>query len=363
LRGLCVNINMKPLSQILIFLLVFLSPVNAQQSISTYFGFHTEVVRAHATTPLCSNVTPLPNESFNQTIEELFGPNNEIGLKAGNIQTGDPDIVWVENRDERVPIHYDNGWRSVEFEGENMSGFIAKDSNFSIESHKDLDWYIGFLGYVSQKAMVYDVHAGYNTLNRGFPVPIRLDKSGIATSAGFKWGDELTGDIVYIFNNDGAFDGYYYSGKGWKKLGDEGYFGAVYLSSSLAIDVRGKGGRIIISPPAPVRQSKLAPKVYGRWPSVVEPPPRPDVYTSIQISGGVPYFVASWNPHNFKVVYTTEIYDPTMQPNWFSVGWQISPEGLENPPPLATVASLHSLRYGLGRVIAEWSNPPTKRLK
>ena len=164
-------------AQILIFLLTLLPCATAQQSISTYFGFHTEVVRAHATTPLCSNVTPLPNESFNQTIEELFGPNNEIGLKAGNIQTGDPDIVWVENRDERVPIHYDNGWRSVEFEGENMSGFIAKDSNFSIESHKDLDWYIGFLGYVSQKAMVYDVHAGYNTLNRGWPVPIRLDRS------------------------------------------------------------------------------------------------------------------------------------------------------------------------------------------
>jgi len=129
----------------------------------------------------------------------------------------------------------------------------------------------------------------------------------------------------------------------------------------LAIDVRGKGGRIIISPPAPVRQSKLAPKVYGRWPSVVEPPPRPDVYTSIQISGGIPYFVASWNPHNFKVVYTTEVYDPTMNPNWFSVGWQISPKGLENPPPLATVASLHSLRYGLGRIIAEWDEPPNRK--
>ena len=354
---------MKLLINILRLLVLTSILTEAQQSTSTYFGFHTEVVRAHATTPLCSNVTPLPNESFNQTIEELFGPNNEIGLKAGNIHMGDPDIVWVENRDEWVPIHYDSGWRSVEFEGEDMSGFIAKNSSFSIESHRDFDWYIGFLGYVSQKAMVYDAHTGYNTLNRGWPVPIRLDRSGIATSPGFTWGDELTGDIVYIFNNDGNFDGYYYSGKGWKKLGDEGYFGNVYLSPSLAIDTRGKGGRIIISPPGPVRQSKLAPKVYGRWPSVVEPPPKPLVYTSIQISGGSYYFVASWNPHNFKVVYTTEIYDPIMQPNWFSVGWQISPEGLENPPPLATVAGLDSLRYGLGRVIAEWHHPPNKNKK
>ena len=353
---------MKPLSQILIFLLVFLPCASAQRSISNYFGFHTELVRANATTPLCSNVTPLPHESYNQTIEELFGPNNEIGLKEGNIEEGEPDIVWVENGDEWVQIYYDGWWRSVEFKGEDMAGFRAKNSNFSIESRKDTDWYIVFSGYVSQNAMVYDVHTGYNTLNRGFPVPIRLDKSGIAASAGFKWGDEKTGDIVYIFNNDGAFDGYYYSGNGWKKLGDKGYFGDVYLSSSLAIDVRGKGGRIIISPPAPGRKSKLAPKVYGRWPSVVKPPPTPLVYTSIQISGGFHYFVASWNPHNFKVIYTTEVYDPTMNPNWFSVGWQISPQGLENPPPLATVAGLRSLRYGLGRVIAEWSHPPSKRV-
>ena len=344
--------------------LLVLTPIltEAQQSTSTYFGFHTELVRANATTPLCSNVTPLPHESFNQTIEEIFGPNNEIGLKAGNIQMGDPDIVWVENGDEWVPIHYDSGWRSVEFKGEDMSGFRAKNSNFSIESRKDTDWYIVFSGYVSQKAMVHEAHPGYNTLNRGYPVPIRLDRSGIASSPGFKWGNEKTGDIVYIFNNDGNFDGYYYSGKGWKKLGEEGYFGNVYLSSSLAIDTRGKGGRIIIGPPAPVRPSKLAPKVYGRWPSVVHPPPTPVVSTSIQSGpGGIPYFVASWYAHNFKVIYTTEVYDPTMNPSWFSVGWQISPQGLEKPPPLATVASLGSLRYGLGRVIAEWHHPPSKK--
>ena len=166
-----------------LFLLLSAPFVTAQQAISTYFGFHTELVRANATTPLCSNVTPLPHESFNQTIEELFGPNNEIGLKAGNIQMGEPDIVWVENGDEWVPIHYDSGWRSVEFKGEDMAGFRAKNSNFSIESHKDTDWYIVFSGYVSRNAMVYDVHTGYNVLNRGFPVPIRLDKSVIATSA------------------------------------------------------------------------------------------------------------------------------------------------------------------------------------
>ena len=342
-----------------LFLLLSAPFVTAQQAISTYFGFHTELVRANATTPLCSNVTPLPHESFNQTIEELFGPNNEIGLKAGNIQMGEPDIVWVENGDEWVPIHYDSGWRSVEFKGEDMAGFRAKNSNFSIESRKDTDWYIVFSGYVSQKAMVYDVHTGYNILNRGFPVPIRLDKSGIATSSGFTWGNQQTGDIVYIFNNDGAFDGYYYSGKGWKKLGEEGYFGAVYLSSSLAIDIRGKGGRIVIGPPAPLRESKLAPKIYP----VVKPPPKPYVYTRLEISNGTGYFLAIWYAHSYKVHYTTEVYDPTMGADWFSVGTQASLQWGKNPQILFTSAPLLIQKHGVGRVVAEWEHPPQRKSK
>ena len=343
-----------------IFILLSVPFVTAQKVTSNYFGFHTELVRANATTPLCPNVTHLPHGSLTQTIEELFGPNNEIGLKEGSIEEGDPDIVWVENEGEWLQIYYDGWWRSVEFGDEDMFNLRIKNSNFSIESHKDTDWYIVFSGYVSQKAMVYEVYTGYHVLNRGCPLPIRLDQSGISASSGFRWGNEKTADIVYIFNGE-AYEGYYYSGKGWKKLGtDKGYFGDVYLSSSLAIDIKGKEARIVIRPPTPLRRSKLAPKVHP----TIKPPPKPYIYTSIGISGaGNPLFYAQWYAHNHKVWYTTEIFDPTIQDDWFSVGLQASFPSLANPQILSVSASLLSLRQGVGRVVAEWEPHPSKKIK
>ena len=343
-----------------IFILLSVPFVTAQKVTSNYFGFHTELVRANATTPLCPNVTHLPHGSLTQTIEELFGPNNEIGLKEGSIEEGDPDIVWVENEGEWLQIYYDGWWRSVEFGDEDMFNLRIKNSNFSIESHKDTDWYIVFSGYVSQKAMVYEVYTGYHVLNRGCPLPIRLDQSGISASSGFRWGNEKTADIVYIFNGE-AYEGYYYSGKGWKKLGtDKEYFGDVYLSSSLAIDIKGKEARIVIRPPTPLRRSKLAPKVHP----TIKPPPKPYIYTSIGISGaGNPLFYAQWYAHNHKVWYTTEIFDPTIQDDWFSVGLQASFPSLANPQILSVSASLLSLRQGVGRVVAEWEPHPSKKIK
>jgi len=274
---------------VLLLTLALIARVVAQESVSDYFGFHVELVRANASTPLCSNVTPLPHESFNQTVEELFGPNNEIGLKAGSMEENEPDIIWVRNGDMWVQIYYDGWWRGVGFGDEDMFSYRIPNSNFSIEARKDTDWYIVFSGYVSRKAMVHQAHTGYNILNRGYPIPIRLDQSGIATSSGFGWGDEKTGDMVYIFSN-GAYEGYYFSGKIWKKMGvAKGDFGDVYLSSSLAIDTRGKGGKIVIRPPAMLQRSKTNPKLYP----VVKPPPKPYIYTTVQISGGRPVFFSS----------------------------------------------------------------------
>ena len=330
---------------------------NATESVSDYFGFHTEIVRAKTTTNLSANVTRYPHSSFDRTVASLFGSKNQIGLKSGSVEADEPDIVWVKDGDMWFQIYYNEGWRGVGFGDSDLSGYTIPYSTFSIESRKDVDWYVVFAGYVKQRAMVYEAETGWNTFNRGYPMNIPLDESGIQFSKGFRWGDEKTGDILHL-ENDGLEESYYYSGRGWKKVGGTGYSGDANLSSTFFIETRGRGGQIIVQPPKNLRMSKTVSKTDTRFP----PPDKPYIYLTIQNNfRGNPYFYAQWYAYNHKVRYTTEVLDssavhPTLgiRTDWFAVDSQTSFPWMKNRQILYTSASLLALRNGVGRVVASW---------
>ena len=74
-----------------------------------------------------------------------------------------------------------------------------------------------------------------------------------------------------------------------------------------------------------------------------------------------------WYSHNFKVRYTTEVIDAFGQmgnPNkWLAIHTQTGFAWLENTELLWTEASIIPLRLGVGRVVAEWDNPPNEKDK
>jgi hypothetical protein len=238
-----------------------------------------------------------------------------------------------------------------------------------------VDWYLIFGGYVKRDAMIYEIDNGLNVLNRGYPLSFTLNDSGIAWSSGFTWGDELTGDLIWLYNRDVEAEHYYFSGitRRWHKVGsgDED-FGNQPLSATFAIMARGQGGKIIIYPPAAIRRSKTIDAPDGKTriskPSPNNPPPAPYIYTRLLNNNrGEPYFFALWHSYNFRVRYNTEVI--TFNSNsWITVQSQTSSVSWENPlakeaiPQLLwTYASVRSVGLGVGRVVAEWDGPPSKK--
>lgn len=366
---MCVMIYIKLLTQILIFLLVFLPSASAQQSTSTYFGFHSERIRAKQTSPVSINVTQDPDGVHFQTIEEMFGPENQVGLKSGDPDLLEPDIVWVAQRGfPWLEIYYNEGWKAIGFGDRDMGKEApALNRGFFIESRREVDWYIIFDGYVKRDAMIYEIDNGLNVLNRGYPLSFTLNDSGIAWSSGFTWGDELTGDLIWLYNRDTEAEHYYFSGstKRWHKVGsgDED-FGNESISATFAIMARGEGGEIIINTPAVLRRSKTI----SEGTSPVNPPPAPYIYTLLLNNNlGDPYFFALWHSYNFRVRYNTEVINPNSN-SWITVDSQIGSVWWENPlakdaipQRLWTFASVRRARLGVGRVVAQWDSPPSKR--
>ena len=166
-----------------------------------------------------------------------------------------------------------------------------------------------------------------------------------------------------MYNSDLEAEHYYFSGrtKRWHKVGsgDED-FGDEPISSTFSIMARGGGGEVIINPPPVLRRSKTK----SKRASPVDPPPVPYIYTLLQNDDqGDPYFYALWYAHNFKVRYNTEIVNPFSSNSWVTVHSQTSSFELENPQVLWTQAGIRGSGLGVGRVVAEWDYPPSKKFR
>ena len=379
---MCVNRYIKLLTVILsAFLLACVSLVEAQKSVSDYFGFHSEIIKANSITPISVNVTTYPNGGHHRTISETFGSLNQIGLKVGNPDLLEPDIVWVKDSNNLVKgdwlmIYYNEGWRALGLGDEDMRDYpLDYNRGFFIESRRSVDWLIIFGGYVKRDAMVYDIVNGRNILNRGYPLPITLDESGIAHSKVLARATPKTVPDTVEMYVDGEYGSYYFAEqdkssnltKGWKKVGEGNTdFGHVVIPSAFVVTVYGKGGRIILNPPKVLRRSKI---IEIKNP-VFPPPPKPFIYWTIQLNerfNNRPFFYAMWYSYNFKVRYTTEIIDAFGQignPNkWLAVHTQTGFAWLENTELLWTDASIIPLRLGVGRIVAEWDMPPSNKNK
>ena len=321
----------------------FIAAAPAQETVTPLFGFHTELVEANTATPISVNVTRTRDGIHSQTIAQTFGPYNESGLQEGSAEDREADIVWGKEGNRWLQFYFNNGWKAVGYRNADMSGYaIPHDRGFFIESRADNDWLIAFGGYVRQDPMVYYVTQGFNILNRGFPIPIPLHHSGIERSHGF--GPD---DIVWLYDEGGVYNRYYYEG-GWKKSGSSGDYGEVVIPSTLVIQTMGKGGRVVLFPPQGLQKSKTLPNK-----TLVPPPPMPQVGMAFtQNERGTELFQISWNAWGPKVLYRTEVFEE----NWFEISAKSGhpQQTLFDEAIMVTAAGRIRLRWGIARVRAEW---------
>ena len=329
--------------------LLLLASASAQNSVKTpLFGFHTELVEANTATPISVNVTRTRGGIHSQTIGQTFGQYNESGLQEGNAEEREADIVWVKEGGRWLQFYFNNGWKAVGYRNADMSGYaIPHDRGFFIESRAENDWLIAFGGYVRQDPMIYYVAQGFNILNRGFPLPIPLHKSGIEISQGF--GPD---DIVWLYDEGGIYNRYYFDGLMWKKVGSNGDYGEVVIPSTLVIQTMGKGGRVVLYPPQGLQKSKTLPNK-----TLVPPPPTPQVGMAFTQNergwGTTELFQISWNAWGPKVLYRTEVFEE----NWFEISAKSghSQQTLFDEAIMVTAAGRIRLRWGIARVRAEWA--------
>ena len=354
---------------LILSLLLSLSTSSAQEgetySTSDYVGFHVEVIKANAFTPMAFNVSRTPAGKLHQTINGTFGIGNAMGLKAGS-DWRDADIIWIKDGTYWTQIYYNDedlvgqpenisiGWKAVGWgDADYGDYYIPENNGFWIQSKKDVDWVVGFGGFVKRDATTHRLIKGFNSLNRGYPLPMTLIESGINYSRGFEKG--INGDIVWLYRADtGQYDQYYYANgnewpffEGWRKIGSEDTnAGYDYIPYSLLIQKKRGAGTITIMPPAGLAQKKtVSRRING--------PPKTQLYPYIEIweGDGQPYFNAAWQV-NQKLRYTTEVYEPWN--GWFTINNRIPPH-----QELWTYdfARMLVLRWGGARVIAEWHSP------
>ena len=359
----------------------FLSCVEAQDATSSYFGFHYEFVKPNSFTPLAVNVTQNAHGIHSRSIEETFGSNNEIGLKA---ESGlwESDTIWVKDGLEWLQIYYNNkdlepfgmtkGWRARGRANTDMGDYIIPpNTGFFIQSKKDFEWYVAYGGYVRQQPMVYEVTNGFNILNRGYPTPIRLNESRIERSEGFKKGDSVSGDIIWLYRSyrdeSAYYERYYYTEgnffftEGWKKIGGgDGDAGEDTITNAFIIQTKGDGGRIVLHPPVGFVKKQTQPLNNIA-------PPKPNVYTFISVDDfGDPYFNIAWQADNSNINYTTEIWDYNVNflidpfGEWWTLNIMTGFDAGQVLSNGAYILGFYNPRSGIGRVVATWATPLKK---
>ena len=343
--------------------LALFSCAKAQDATSSFFGFHYELIQPNTFTPLAVNVTPATDGLHYRSIAETFGNNNEIGLKADT--QAQSDTVWVKDGSNWLQIYYNDkeieafgitkGWRAVGFGNIDMAGYIIPlNAGFFIQSKKDFEWYIAYVGYVKQQPMYHEVAKGFNVLNSGYPTGISLNDSKISLSEGFKKGDAMTGDIIWLYRNgdsegvDPSYEQYYYSegdfffSEGWKKVGNGDIdAGEDIILNTLIIQTRGDGGTVVVYPPAGF------PNYDNTRPLA---PFKPNVYPFLHLGGlGDPYFNVFWYADAPNIDYTTEIWGE-FNKEW----WSLNTLWGEQGDVLSNWAAILGLQRGIGRVKATW---------
>ena len=204
------------------------------------------------------------------TIADVFGANNEAGLKEGSASTGDVLLLRDSKANDgngafrRIYFSrgtlFGEGWREVGTGSQDLSReIIPYGQGFLIQSRDSLDKQIRLLGDVKIGPTILPINTGFNYISN-------LDPSGTQTLGelglvpGLQPGSASTGDLVLVpIGEKGGgevnYDQYYYSlgtlfGEGWRRVGSgsQDQSQAILPGGSLyLIQRRGADTRVAVS--------------------------------------------------------------------------------------------------------------------
>ena len=360
---------MKPLYNLLGLLILLVTPLGAQQSVSKYVGFEVERVRANTITLIGINSSDQLGREQSRTISDLFGFYNDARLTpTGDGTATNADVVWVQVEDRWEQIFYNfydrefppmtTGWRAVGRGNADMSGLVV-ERGFMIDSKQNEDWGLVIAGHVDPGVKTYKTNQGLSIINRGTPVPITFNESNIHQSMGLLKGDQNTADIIWI-QNKGVWEGYYYAvtktfpplSEGWKKIGggDQDYGYQLITSSAFILQAKGPSDRQLrILPPSNFDPTQKI--------TVKDAPPRTILDWDLRIGFGQNanrlYFVSSFTATK-GISYTTEYFDENNSWHFLTHRDFI---GANGPVIFTDYAVLGTgLYWGVARVVTEYIN-------
>lgn len=166
------------------------------------------------------------------TVSDIFGVENQTGLKAGNSQTA--DMVWIPKEaggfDKLYyaaanPPFLTAGWRMIGAGNADMAQTpIYHVEGIIIERRDSSDLRLTLAGVVKTTVSVIPITSGFNYLERSYPVGATLGNSGLASA--LQAGTSQTADVVWLTNTAGGYDKYYYAisqpptiTAGWRAVG------------------------------------------------------------------------------------------------------------------------------------------------
>ena len=360
---------MKPLYNLLGLLILLVTPLGAQQSVSNYVGFEVERVRANTITLIGINSSNQLGREQSRTISDLFGFYNDARLTpTGDGTATNADVVWVQVEDRWEQVFYNfydrefppmtTGWRAVGRGNEDMSGLVV-ERGFMIDSKQNEDWGLVIAGHVNPGVKTYKTNQNLSIVNRGTPVPITFNESNIHQSMGLLKGDQNTADIIWI-QNEGVWEGYYYAvtktfpplSEGWKKIGagDQDYGYQLITSSAFILQAKGPSDRQLrILPPSNFDSTQKI--------TVKGAPPRTIIDWDLRIGFGqnanLLYFVTSW-PAVKGLHYDTQYYNEFGSWQTFASRDFVGVNGAETFSDYAVLGT--GLYWGVARVISEYIN-------
>jgi hypothetical protein len=199
------------------------------------------------------------------TISDIFGANNEAGLKAGTSTTA--DVIWVPTgtgtfdqyfrQPANPPFVPSPFWAKIGTAGNFGNAPIVYLDGIIIQRRDTTNLNIVVTGEVKKNPTIYSLSGSgaFNYLGSSFPVGSTLDNSGLSTS--LLSGTSTTADIVWMPNGTGGYNQYFYQPANppfvpspqWVRIGVAGNAGSTPLTSGILIQRRGINTNAKISPP------------------------------------------------------------------------------------------------------------------
>ena len=190
-----------------------------------------------------------------KTISDVFGSSNSAGLTAG-ANMASADVIWLHNGVGFDKFYYSEGggFGGGEAGWKDDSGADAADfpiiyTDAVIIQNKALrDKKLVVSGVVKTKAVTLALMEGkFNFVSSTFPVGSTLGNSGLEVDL-VAGPDKVSSDVVWMPNDEGGYDQYYYSTEGWKDVQDQPA-SETLLTSGIIIERIGDNANAKLTPP------------------------------------------------------------------------------------------------------------------